>query len=126
MLGGGQAVVGFYADVGLLVELLGEVAEGEVRVDCSSRLVGSVPGAAVPEVAVEDDDVACAAGELELVAVGCRGVGHLVGGEGAAAVGAGDDAGRAVLGGEVVEEPDRVADLVPPGSTGWPKSACRA
>jgi hypothetical protein len=53
----------------LLVQLLAMPAAGEVRVRGAARPVGAVLGAAVPQVAVEDDDRAGRAGDQHLIGV---------------------------------------------------------
>ena len=45
-----EALIGFRADVGFLVELLGVATPAEVRVQAAPRAVGAVERAAVPGV----------------------------------------------------------------------------
>ncbi len=103
---------GFLADVLLLVELLPVGTAGEVGVQRTAGPVAAVQGAAVPQVAIEDDDGAGRRDELDFVGMSGGGIGERLAGGPAVPVGAGYHPSGAVVGGEVVEQPDRVADLV--------------
>ena len=96
----------------LLVELLPVGAAGEVGVQRAAGPVAAVQGAAVPQVAVEDDDGAGRRDELDLIGMSGGRVGQRLTRGAAGPVRAGHHPGGAVAGGEVVEQPDRVADLV--------------
>src|SRR5262252_9199027 len=78
----------------------------------AARQAGAVARAAVPQVAVEDDHRAGRGDELHLVWVGGGRIGHRVARRHAEPVRAGHHPGSAVVGGEIVQEPDRVAYLV--------------
>lgn len=95
-----------------MVQLLGLVAAAEVAVAGPSSLVGLVEGAAVPGVAVEDDDGAGGGEEEAFVGVSRFWVSAVVAGELGREVGARHRPGGSVIRSEVVEEPDGVADLV--------------
>src|SRR5580704_18292265 len=67
--GGAEGGQGLRPDVLLLVQLLAVTAAGEVGVRGAARAVGAVPGAAVPEVAIEHDDGTRRSGDQDLVGV---------------------------------------------------------
>src|SRR4029079_9741127 len=94
----------------LLVLLLRLFAPAVVHVERTPRLVRPVCEAAVPDVGVEDEDVAGAGGQDLLLGMAGGWIPQRLGGQAAGAVGAGDHAEGAVLGGDVVEHPQRVAD----------------
>lgn len=86
-----------------MILLLGLIAADEEAVERAAGVVGMVGGATVPAMGVHHDDVTGLAEDDGFVGVG--GGGKLAG-----EMGAGDGAGGAVEGGEVVEHPDGVED----------------
>src|SRR5215813_8820754 len=104
--GGAEPGQRFGTHIGALVKLLFEPAPAEVRVQRPAWPAGDVPGAAVPEVTVEDDHGAGLAEHLDLARVRAERVGHDLAWQLGAAVAAGDHPSRPVGLREVVDQPD--------------------
>src|ERR1700712_1554474 len=83
---------------------------------CAAWPVAAVHGSTVPEMTVEDHHRASRGEELNFVWMRCHRVDKNIRRNLAAAMGTRDDAGSAVLGSEVIQQPNRVADLVPVGA----------
>src|SRR5215469_12456386 len=113
--GGAEAGQRFGTHIGALVKLLFEPTPAEVRVQRPAWTAGDVPGAAVPEVTVEDNHGAGLAEHLDLGRVRAERVGHDLTWQPGAAVAAGYHPGRPVDLREVIDQPDRVAHPVVAG-----------
>ena len=100
----------------LLIELLNLRTTSEISVQNSSCALGVVRRSAVPRMAIHDDDIARLRLQNDLIWVSEGRISQFIRWRVGSVMRAGNEPSRAIVRSEIIQQPERVADLIVSGN----------